>query len=103
LAYLLPPVTRGCVGRGGRHGPTSQERGGAGTLVRDGKMTGLSMVDAGAALVGRLSRERPGKGAAGAGKTPAAKTRLREVTMTDDERSRAILDHAKPMSSIMTR
>jgi hypothetical protein len=70
-------------------------------------MAGLSMVDAGAALVGavvgRLSRERPGKGAAGAGKTPAAERQDREVTMTDDGRSRPILGPIRSLSSIMTR
>jgi hypothetical protein len=76
-------------------------------LAWRGETAGLSVGDAGAALagavVGRLSRETPRKGAAGVGKTPTAEARFREVTMTDDERSRAILDHAKPMSSIMTR
>jgi hypothetical protein len=83
------------------------ERGGAGTLVRDGKMAELSVGDAGASLtgavVGRSSREMPGKGAAGAGKTPAAERQDREVTMTDDERSRAILGPVRPLSSIVTR
>jgi hypothetical protein len=51
------------------------EGGGAGVLAWDGEKAELSMVDAGA-VVGRLSRETPGKGATGAGKAPAAATEM---------------------------
>jgi hypothetical protein len=69
-------------------GPTAQERGGAGVLAWNGGKAGLSMVDADAALagavVGRLTRETPGKEAAGAGKAPAAATEMgRQSWMTE--------------------
>jgi hypothetical protein len=74
---------------------------------RDGKMAELSVGDAGASMtgtvIGRLSPETPGKGAAGAGKTPAAERQVREVTMNDGERSRAILGPVRPLSSTVTR